>query len=140
MISTVVNILYLVIFIQHVAATCASLLKPPIELLRRKTHLVIPAVLFSAGLSLTVTLVASALNFSAFYYIGLVSLQFSVLLASCKMYILYFTNSVGCCGWTGVARRPNDSVHRTEGKINLTLKCKHLLKLEIKQWRLFCLA
>lgn len=114
------------------AATCASLLKPSIELLRRKTHLVIPAVLIAAGLSLTVTLVASALNFSAFYYIGLASLEFSILQASYKMYTLYFANSVGCRGWTGVARRPSDSGHRTEGKINLTLKCKHLLRLEIK--------
>lgn len=78
------------------------------------------------------TSVASALNFSAFYYTGLVSLEFSILQASYKMYTLYFANSVGCCGWTGVARRPSDSVHRTEGKINLTLKCKHLLRLEIK--------
>lgn len=117
------------------AATCASLLKPSIEPLRRKTHLVIPAVLISAGLSLTVTLVESALNFSTFYYISLVSLESSILLASYKMYILYFANSVGCCGRTGVARRPKDSVHRIEGKINLTLKCKHLPRLEIKQWR-----
>lgn len=104
------------------AATCASLLKPSIELLRRKTHLITPAVLITAGLSLTVTFLISALNFSAFHYVGLVSLEFIILQSTYKTYTLYFANLVGCPEWTGVVRRPSDcSQNRGKNQFNFKI-------------------